>query len=100
MKKGTPPKLTQAERRLGNKGRRNRDIYNYVTHMCSLKQGTRDLYNYGAVLEMAEVLFYLSPDTIADIMREYVPPPDDPDQLKLSLPDHPPADKPANTLAP
>jgi len=65
---------------LNNKHRRNRDIYEFVTARVNEKIGGRQKYTYGAVLAMAERKFYLSQDRIADIVREYVP---DPDQLNL-----------------
>lgn len=65
---------------LNNKARRNRDIYEFVTERANEKIGGRQKYTYGAVLAMAERKFYLSQDRIADIVREYVP---DPDQLNL-----------------
>jgi hypothetical protein len=66
---------------LTNKERRDRDIYNYVTSKLEEKVGTEQKYRYGAVLAMAEARFYLSSDTIADIVRTYEPPAADPNQL-------------------
>lgn len=66
---------------LSNKERRDRDIYNYVTAKLEEKVGNEQKYRYQAVLAMAESKFYLSPDTIADIVRSYVPPAPDPNQL-------------------
>lgn len=91
--------LTQEERRIGNKARRNRDIYHFVMEKLSVKVNGKELYQYGAVLAMAEVKFYLAPDTIADIVRDYEPPPPDPDQAVIQFPDTPPTSKPDNTLA-
>lgn len=68
---------------LSDKQRRDRDLYNFVTSRTNEKVGGKQKYTYQAVLAMAREKFYLAPDTIADIVRAYEPPPDDPAQLNL-----------------
>lgn len=78
-------------RTLTNIERRNRDIYNYVRGKESERVGSQQKYRYAAILEMAQVRFYLAPDTIADIVRDYVPPEPDPAQLNMFKSDRAPA---------
>jgi len=47
------------------------------------KLNGKTMYTYGYVMERAGEKFCLAPDTIADIVRAYVPPSDDPDQLDM-----------------
>lgn len=68
---------------LTNKQRRDRDIHDYVVARLNEKIHGKQKYTYQAVLAMAEQKFYLAPDTIADIVRDYVPPAENPAQLNL-----------------
>lgn len=67
---------------LSNKERRDRDIYEFVNAKMNERVGDQAKYRYQAILAMAEQKFYLSPDTIADIVRDYQPPTSpDPNQM-------------------
>lgn len=71
---------------LTHKERRDRDIYEYVTALFSKKLNGKTMYTSAYVLERASEKFYLTPDTIADIVRAYVPPIDDLAQLDIFNP--------------
>lgn len=70
---------------LTDKQRRDRDIYVYVMARIEEKVNGVQKYRYSAVMEMASKKFYLSSTRIAEIVREYVPEPDDPQQLTMEL---------------
>jgi hypothetical protein len=71
---------------LTNRQRRDRDIYNFVISKTNEKLHGKQKYTYGAVIAMAEQKFYLAEATIMDIVRDYKPPPPDPQQLSMELP--------------
>lgn len=75
--------VTPITSRLTDRQRRNKDIYDFVTGLMNEKVGGKHLYQYGAVLRMAQQEFYLSPDTIADLVRDYEPVDPDPNQLDI-----------------
>ncbi|HRF80140.1 MAG TPA: hypothetical protein PL070_08635 [Flavobacteriales bacterium] len=68
---------------LTHKERRNKDIYEFVTGMVAKEFNGKAMYRYQYVLEKASMKFYLEPDHIANIVRSYVPPAPDPDQMDL-----------------
>lgn len=81
--------VTPVSSGLEDKQRRNKDIYEFVTGLQNVKLGGKHLYKYQAILFMAQEEFYLAPDTIADIVRDYAPvnpePDPEPDPAQTSL---------------
>lgn len=71
---------------LTHKERRDRDIYEFVAAMFDKKLNGKTMYTYGYVMERAGHKFYLSPDTISDIVRAYEPPVDNPNQIEMHFP--------------
>lgn len=74
---------------LTHKERRNKDIYEFVTAMVAKEYNGKAMYRYQYILEKASMKFYLEPDHIAHIVRNYEPPPSDPNQLTIFTPETP-----------
>lgn len=70
---------------LTHKERRDRDIYEFVMALQNKKLNGQHVYKFGYIMERASEKFYLTPDTIAGIVRDYEPPVDDPTQLDFPL---------------
>ena len=68
---------------LNDQERRDRDIYHFVLSRLNQKVGDQQKFRFQAILEMARDRFYLAPETIAKIFREYED--TTPDQAQLNM---------------